>query len=179
MKKLFALLLLTAAGCSTLMTNPLSGWRSVGDADWASNEGTIIATGGDGYIVMDVEHTSYDFIVEFDVDESINSGLFVHCQDEADISPVTCYEINIWDNHPNQNYRTGAIVTHVRPFTRIDTLGQWNRYRISVRPDRIDAYLNDFLVSSLEQPALAGGFIAIQRFLEGEARFRNIAVIPM
>ena len=129
---------------------------------------------GDGFLVSRNQYQGYLLAIEFRVDEATNSGVFVNCSDPAEISPVTCHEINIWDNHPRQEYRTGAIVTKVEPFKKLNTLGRWNTYEIRVSPDELEVVLNGTLISRLAQPEKNGGHIALQRAVDGEVRFRNI-----
>ena len=48
--------------------------------------------------------------VEFWTDEPANSGVFVRCDGADDASAATCYEVNVYDQRPDPEYRTGAIV---------------------------------------------------------------------
>lgn len=157
----------------------LNGWRSNGDVKWSVKDGVIVGTDGDGYLVSNQLFKSYRLKVEFNVDANTNSGVFVQCQDSKEISPVTCYEINIWDEHPRQEYRTGAIVTLKSPIEKIDTLGDWNYYDIEVTEKIINVTLNGTRVSWLELPDKSSGFIALQKEKGGRARFRNITLEPI
>ena len=89
----------------------VNGWNSIGQAKWFAVDETLVGGGGDGYLVSDESYREFRLTLEFNVDAGTNSGIFVHCQDPFEITPLTCYEINIWDNHPRQEFRTGAIVT--------------------------------------------------------------------
>jgi hypothetical protein len=163
---LLSLVLTMIVGCTTLPQREISlfdgesltGWRSLDDAKWWVADGSILLQSGeDGYLVSDAVFDQYRLSVEFWVDRQVNSGVFVHCSNPADISPLTCYEINIWDDHPRQEYRTGAIVTQVRP----------------------KAVLDDVEVSRLERPEKQAGHIALQRANGGEVRFRHISLQPI
>jgi len=182
------ILLITLVGCavspqteiSLFDGQSLSGWRSLDNAKWWVADGSIVLQSGeDGYLVSDAAFEQYRLNVEFWVDRQVNSGIFVHCADPADINPVTCYEINIWDDHPRQEYRTGAIVTQVRPKVLLDTIGQWNRYEILVTGKAIVITLNDVEVSRLEPPEKQHGYLALQRANGGEVRFRHISLQPL
>lgn len=185
---LLGLWLLLNAGCTSPQQAELSlfdgqtlkGWRSFDASKWWVSDGAILLQSGeDGYLVSQSSYGSYDLSIEFWADRQVNSGVFVHCGNPQDISPVSCYEINIWDEHPRQEYRTGAIVTHVRPRVRLDTVGQWNRYDISVGQDAIVVLLNGVEVSRLEKPEKSQGYLAFQRQNGGEVRFRNITLKPL
>jgi len=185
---LLSLVLTMIVGCTTLPQREISlfdgesltGWRSLDDAKWWVADGSILLQSGeDGYLVSDAVFDQYRLSVEFWVDRQVNSGVFVHCSNPADISPLTCYEINIWDDHPRQEYRTGAIVTQVRPKAVLDTAGQWNRYDILVSRKAIVVTLNDVEVSRLERPEKQAGHIALQRANGGEVRFRHISLQPI
>ena len=157
----------------------LSGWQFIGDAQWFVDNMSIVGTGGDGYLATETVYDSYRLKLEFRVDSKTNSGVFVQCQDRNDISPLTCFEINIWDEHPRQEYRTGAIVTLKSPEEIIDTLGRWNYYDILVTPQTLSVTLNGVMVSKLELPDKPSGFIALQRKMRGYARFRNLTLQPI
>ena len=152
----------------------LDGWQSIGGAEWFVDDGSIVGTGSNGYLATEAVYDNYRLKLEFSVDAATNSGVFVQCQDREDISPLTCYEINIWDEHPRQEYRTGAIVTLESPLAKIDTLGRWNHYDIVVSDLKINVMLNGVLVSQLESPDKSSGFIALQRNTRGQARFRHL-----
>ena len=65
------------------------------------------------------------------------------------------------------------------PLHKIDTLGGWNRYDILVTSEIIKVVLNDVLVSSLDAPDKASGFIALQRRGQGKVSFREISLVPL
>ena len=157
----------------------LKGWQSIGNAEWFVDDESIVGAGGDGYLATEEVFHSYRLKLEFNVDAATNSGVFLQCQDRYDISPLTCFEINIWDDHPRQEYRTGAIVTLRSPLEKIDTLDRWNQYDIVVTNQTIYVMLNSVLVSQLESPDKSSGFIALQRNMMGEARFRRLRLEPL
>lgn len=171
--------------CTAFKNEPLTlrseaGWGEVGQARWNwSTSGEVIADAGDGFLVSKKQYSDYEMSFEFSVDASTNSGVLIHCRNPEEITPLTCYEINIWDKHPQQENRTGAIVTRVPPFMKIDTLGRWNDYRIQVSHTAVVVYLNGVLVSSLSNPELTSGHIALQRAAGGTARFKNFMVSPL
>ena len=174
--------LLVLVGCASttpVREIPVSTWQEVGDATWAVEQGVVTGSGGDGYLISPGDYRAYVLKLEFWADAKTNSGVFIHCTDASNLSPITCYEINIWDNHPNQAFRTGAIVTRVEPYHILNTLGRWNSYEIHVAQASIEVYLNGTLVSSLDQPEKQAGFIGLQHMLSGVVRFRNLTIQPL
>ena len=173
------------AACTSRAQSPLfdgvslDGWQSIGGAEWFVDDGSIVGTGGNGYLATEAVYDNYRLKLDFSVDAATNSGVFLQCQDREDISPLTCYEINIWDEHPRQEYRTGAIVTLEPPLEKIDTVGRWNHYDILVTDVKISVMLNGVLVSKLESPEKSSGFIALQRNTRGQARFRSLRLQPL
>jgi len=159
----------------------LSGWQSLGEANWFVSDGALIAVGaGDGFLVSDVRYANYRLDLEFWIDETSNSGVFVVCADSKTINPDTCFEANIWDNHPNQQARTGAIVRRVMPpLAEVFTIGKWNSYQIIVSQNSVSCHVNGVLTAQLKQIDNAGGYIALQHFNVGEVRFRNIRLSPL
>ena len=154
-------------------------WNQVGEAQWNWNgsEVTVSPGGPDGMLITTQHFRDFRLRVEFKPDAQVNSGVFIRCQNPNEITPFTCYEINIWDRHPNQDFRTGAIVARAfPPLAHLDTIGKWNVYEISARGDTITVHLNGTKAAELKDPTHKTGFIALQREEAGEISFRNIAI---
>ena len=173
MRALIILSLLILAGCAIQTPD----WTASGSADWQIGE--TLTSGnpeGDGYLLSDAIYADFELTIEFKPDASVNSGILIRCQDRDDITPLTCLEINIWDNHPNQDFRTGAIVIHAAPpLVQMDSVGRWNTYRIVARGPVVEAWLNGVLTARLDDAALTEGFIALQS-QNGEVSFRNAKI---
>ena len=169
------LILASLFGCATADSG-LDSWQSVGDAQWQVREGTIEATvrGSGGYLVSDEQFRNFKLAVEFWIEDQTNSGIFVRCQDPANINPDDCYEINIWDNHPRQEFRTGSIVKRQAPLEHVDTLGRWNPCLIDVRGNEITVRINGVVTARLEDDSLQQGYIALQYGGTGLVRFRHL-----
>ena len=154
-------------------------WTTVGEADWQFVDGEVRAVAGEsaGYLISQGQYANFRLIVEFLPDDTVNSGVFIHCQDSTEITPLNCYEINIWDRHPNRDFRTGAIVTRAfPPLAEVDTIGKWNRYEIEAVDGRINVHLNGVQTARLDEETLTDGFIALQCAAGGEVRFHNISI---
>ena len=192
----YALILIIAALCSGWVSlraeeaeqkgadNPAQNaweWTPIGEATWrwSGNEVAAIAGGAGGMLATSASFADIRLLIEFNPDGDVNSGVFIRCQDRQDISPFTCYEINIWDHHPNQSFRTGSIVMRsFPPLARLDTIGKWNRLEITARGEHISVRVNDVLTAKLKDSTHASGFIALQREEGGAIRFRNISIEP-
>lgn len=156
-------------------------WNQVGEAQWhwTGGEVSVMPGGPDGMLITSQRFQDFRLRIEFKPDAKVNSGVFIRCQDVDDITPFTCYEINIWDNHPNQDFRTGAIVARAfPPLAHLDSASEWNVYEITAQGDTITVLLNGVKTSELKDATHASGFIALQRAQGGEIRFRNISIEP-
>lgn len=168
------------SGCSSYRTVQLHSsdvWHQTGEAIWTfrNDEWTGVVTEGAGFLTSRQTWTDFTLELEFYPDSTINSGVFIRCRNEQ-INPVNCYEVNIWDLHPVQNYRTGAIVNRALPRRHLDTINRWNRYKITLEGNRIRVWLNGRLTADLEDTDLSGGTIALQAMGTGTIRFRNIRI---
>jgi hypothetical protein len=183
------LLTLFLAGATTACAGPVSlfngstldGWQTGGDADWSVQSREIVATGsGQGFLMTDAHYGDFHLRVEFWVESTVNSGVFIRCQDRDLIDPDTCYEFNIWDQHPKQEARTGSIVYRLMPpLAHVDTLGHWNTYEITARGSFLEARVNGEVTARLEDADGTAGFIALQHWQNGTLRFRNIELKPL
>ena len=159
----------------------LTGWQAVGAAIWRVEDDMIVGGGpdqeGDGFLLHPGVVTDFELSVQFSIDSQTNSGVFIRCQDMQRIHPETCFELNIWDEHPNQAARTGAIVFRAMPpLATVHTLDGWNTLRVIARGDQIRVYVNGERTAELTDASLPAGFIALQRWGGGEVRFRSIGI---
>ena len=179
---LFYLLSLTAcAGPQHLFNGMnLEGWKSEGDIEWRVEDNAIIASGsGDGFLYTRAEFGDFYLRVEFWVDATTNSGIFIRCRDRSRIYPDTCYELNIYDEHPKQEARTGSIVfVHMPPLARVETVGRWNVCEVTARGSFVEVKVNGTVTALLEDANPTPGFIALQHWEEGTVKFRSIELSP-
>ena len=177
MRVLTLISILVLAGCVASAPN-LDSWSQTGDANWISTAGITKSTNqsGTGFLVSTEQYDDFELTVEFKPDATVNSGVFVRCQDPEDIALSNCYEINIWDLHPNQDYRTGAIVIHsIPPFVHLNSVGKWNQYRIIARGDKLSVWLNEELTAGMTTAEFSSGHIALQS-ANGKVQFRNLSI---
>ncbi len=163
-----------------LFGNGGQDWLSSGDSEWKFHDGELVgfASNSDGFVMT--EDVFGDFIVELEFfpDETVNSGVFTRCTDIA-LSASECYEFNIWDDHPNQESRTGAIVSRTAALSKVNTIDQWNTYKISCKKGKIKAWINGTLVADLENDDLTSGHIGLQAAGTGTIRFRNVRILEL
>lgn len=161
------------------LSNSLSAWRQTIDKSWVVNNGEIQAIdgAGDTMLATIAEYDDFKMSVEFWIDQATNSGIFIRCSDAQKISPYTCYEVNIWDDHPKKEYRTGSIVFYQSPpLIEVQSVNQWNRMSIIAKGESIDVIINGYLTASIKHDAHKAGFIALQRFNNGLIKFRDIKI---
>lgn len=169
----------TVTGCLDSGRDDLSSWRQVGAPVWRFVDGGVAAGPGEqtGFLVSQTAYGNFRLSIEFWIEDDTNSGIFIRCGEPvelADLNPDNCYEVNIWDNHPNQDFRTGSIVKLAPPDARVDTLDQWNRLEIAASGDLIEVTLNDVKLVSLVNDRSASGYLALQYAGKAGLQFRNV-----
>jgi hypothetical protein len=125
------------------------------------------------------DYGDFTLSVEYWVEDATNSGVFVRCAGIDvidDINPTDCYEVNIFDSHPDQRWRTGAIVTRVAPLAHVDTLARWTRLEISARGRRLEVRVDGTLTAVLDDAVERAGPVALQYAGQGLLRFRRLAI---
>ena len=172
---------LVFAGVALFYGGGLQWWAADGEAAWQLSGGVLEATGaGQGFLVSDAEYADFHLQLEFWVDATTNSGVFIRCRDRNRIHPDSCLELNIWDEHPRQEARTGAIVFRAMPpLAHVETVGRWNTLQVVARGTRIEVRINGSLTAQLEDAETTGGFIALQHWETGVVKFRNLVLTSL
>lgn len=154
----------------------LDGWRVEGAGQWSVIDGVIVAAGSDdGFLVSEREFGDFHLLAEFWVDATTNSGIFIRCKDRSRIHPETCYELNIYDEHPQQEARTGSIVMHAMPpMARVHTVGQWNTLEAMAKGAVIEVKINGITTAVLESADSTSGFVALQHWADGTVKYRKL-----
>lgn len=163
-----------------LFENNAEDWFLGGDAVWDFKGVELrgMADGGAGFIMTRDVYTDFELLLDFFPDSTINSGVFIRCKDK-EVSNTACYEINIWDLHPDQDSRTGSIVTRTTPLVYVETLNKWNHYRIRCVDNRIQVWVNGTLIADLRDSGLKAGYVALQAAEKGRIRFKNVQLLPL
>jgi hypothetical protein len=159
----------------------LDNWDPVGDANWTIADGAVQATEGKGgHLVSKEQFGDFELTAEFWVEsEKTNSGIFIRCQDPKSIGTKTCYEVNIWDGRPEQDYATGGIVNVARVITPTKAAGQWGTMMITARGPKMTISVNGTKTAEVEHPQFARGHITLQYGGPGIVRFRNVQIRPL
>ena len=174
-----ALLILIIA-CTTktsLFQKHTDDWETFGDAEWQFSKATLIGVvqEGAGFVMTKEAYTNFTLELEFKPDSTINSGVFIRCHNK-ELSATDCHELNIWDLHPNQDFRTGAIVTKAVPMNYVETLNKWNTYKVEANENRIQVWVNNTLTADSNYDYPTTGFIGLQAMGSGKIEFRNIKI---
>lgn len=158
-----------------LFTDENDHWIKMGEATWSFDQEKLIGTanGSTGFVMTRDRFADFILELEFYPDNTVNSGVFIRCEEKV-LSAVECYELNIWDQHPDQTARTGAVVQRSPPLNLVHTINRWNRYRIVCKENNISAWINDQQVVDLTDNSLSNGYIGLQVAESGSIRFRNI-----
>lgn len=182
-----AIIVLVIISCSEKVTTgevlfqeTATDWDTNGDAEWKFVNGELIGSidSGGGFVMTKKPYSNFTLELEFKPDSTINSGVFIRCKNR-EVSFEDCYEANIWDLHPKQEYRTGAIVSRASPFEKVETLNKWNTYKIKNNEDHLQVWINGVLLADLKNTELKEGPIALQAGGKGEVRFRNVRLSPL
>jgi hypothetical protein len=168
-------------------------FNKVGDANWRIEDGAVVADKGNGFLVTKEKYGDFQLRAEFWVGPDANSGIFIRATDPEKITATNAYEVNIWDDRPEKDYATGAIVgvAKVDPMPR--ATGQWNTYEITAKGTTFTVVLNGKkTVDNVEDKKLnlANGLIALQHGLgnkdangvvndKGVVKFRKVEIKKM
>ena len=163
-----------------LFLNSFQEWFEDGNAQWELDQGVLIGSldSGSGFVMTKDVHSNFEMTLEFFPDSTINSGVYLRCRDKV-ISATDCYEINIWDLHPNQENRTGAVVGRALPLQNVETTNKWNTYRIRIQKEHIEAWINGIQTVNYYNHDLVEGYIPLQAAVKGEIRFRNVQITDL
>jgi hypothetical protein len=153
----------------------LDGWTRVGDANWQLGDGVVQADMGTGFLLTAASYADFDLTAEFWVTPDANSGVFLRCANPTQVGAATCYEVNIFDQRPDQAYRTGGIVNVAKPSVMIDTGDRWNTYEISARGDHLVVKLNGQTTVDTHDDKFVAGPIALQ-YAAGRVMFRGVRI---
>jgi hypothetical protein len=165
------------AGYTTLFDGShLNQWKPVGNANWRLQENLVQAELGSGFLVSRQNYKDFQLKLDFWVDASANSGIYMRLTDLQNITATNAYEVNIYDQRPEPSYGTGAIVDVAKVSPMPKAGGQWNSYDITFKGDRMVVYLNgEKTVETRDSRLSAAGPIALQ-YEKGVVRFRNVRI---
>jgi hypothetical protein len=157
------------------LSGSFAAWRILGDPNWRVEEGAFVADAGNGQLVTADSFEDLHISLEFWVDESANSGVFLRAADPMSITDTSAYEVNIFDTRPDQTYRTGGVVHFAAPQVKIDTSNKWNTYDITMQGDHLTIILNGEITVDMHDSTYSEGPFSLQ-YGAGVVKFRNVKV---
>lgn len=168
------------AGWITLFDgNNLDHWTMLGNANWRLADGAVQADRGNGHLVSKQSYGDFQIRAEFWVDTPANSGIFIRCADRRKIGTATCYEININDDRPEQDFSTGAIVNVAKVSPPIPKAGgRWNLMEITAKGPQMSVILNGVRTAEGRDSKFSSGPITIQ-YTRGVVKFRKLQIKPL
>ena len=177
------------AGWVTLFDGKkLDNFEQIGDANWRIEDGAAVADKGNGFLVTKQSFTDFELRAEFWVGDDANSGVFIRCTDPKEVTGKNAYEVNIWDQRPEKDYATGAIVGVAKVDPMPLTVGKWSTYEITAKGDTFTVVLNgQKTVNGAKDGKFKTGRIALQHGLgnknaagvandKGVVKFRKVEI---
>jgi len=143
----------------------LENWNQIGDANWRTEGGAIVADRGKGgFLVSKNSYKDFEIYAEFWAEADTNSGIFLRAGDPNKIGADTSYEVNIWDIRPDPIYATGAIVNFARVPVPIvyKAGGKWNTFEIYANGSQVTVKFNGVVTVSMQDSKFSSGPVALQ-----------------
>ncbi len=143
----------------------LDNWTAVGDANWRTEAGLIVADKGKGgFLVSKQSYKDFILRAEFWAATDTNSGIFLRLSDSKTITADNSYEVNIWDIRPDPKYGTAGIVNFAAvPVPPVFLAGgRWNTFEIEARGPQIKVMFNGVVSVTLNNGKFAAGPVALQ-----------------
>ncbi len=137
-----------------------SGWRDLIASDlsnctlkpgsWVWENGVLAWKGG-GYIFTKEQYGDFILDLEFKVDKGANSGVFIRTADLKDIVQSSI-EIQVHDTTDGGLHgQCGAVYDCLSPrVTATKPAGEWNRYTITCKANRIYVVLNGVQIIDMD-----------------------------
>jgi hypothetical protein len=164
----------------------LSNFHPIGEANWRSEQGAIVADrGAGGFLVSNKPYRDFHLRAEFWAEPTTNSGIFLRATNPAKIEAVSSYEVNIFDQRPDPIYGTGAIVNVAKVAPMPKAGGQWNVYEITAKGSHLTVMLNGVKTADVEDAKFPEGPVALQYALGannipgGAIKFRKVQIRPL
>jgi hypothetical protein len=156
----------------------MDNFDKAGDANWRIAERAIVAEKGNGFLVTKQPYDNFRLRAEFYNDEDTNSGVFIRCEDPKKPSAMTCYEVNIFDNNPNRDNATGAVVNVGKLEKVPQTELKWNVIEIEAKGPQINVSINGERTASVRDTKHARGAIGLQ-YAAGVIYWRKVEIQPL
>ncbi|MCG3128683.1 MAG: hypothetical protein CHACPFDD_03573 [Phycisphaerae bacterium] len=177
----------TAGWISLFDGKSLDGWKSVGPAKWEVRDGSLVTSGGRGYLHTTGTYRDVEFRAKVRVSKGGNSGVFIRARhpDPNKPDPNRAFP---WPVGPeaqiNNNDRenpTGSIYNKHRAAEIISSDGQWFDFYVLARDDWWQVRVNGRAILDVrDSSAMDPGFIALQAHdADSVIEFRDIQIRPL
>jgi hypothetical protein len=146
-------------------SNPktLDNWNRIGDANWRVEDGAIVADKGKGgHLLSKNSYKDFQIRAEFWADHTTNSGIFIRISDPKNVGAKSAYEVNIYDQRPEPDYGTGAIVNFAKVSPMPKAGGKWNTYEITAKGSQLTVVLNGVKTVDIQHGQFPEGPISLQ-----------------
>jgi Domain of Unknown Function (DUF1080) len=161
-------------------TKGLENFEQSGNANWRPMEDGLGATAGNGHLVTKESYKDFRIVAEVWVDAGqTNSGIFIRCQDPEEPGADSCYEVNVFDNRPGQEYATGGIVNTARVIGGPHrAAGKWNTLEITARGPQLTVMFNGMKTSEATDMRYGQGRVTLQYGGGGTVKYRKFEIQP-
>jgi hypothetical protein len=177
------------SGWTTLIDGDkgMDNFQRVGDANWRTEDGAIVADKGKGGFLMSKEsYGDFQLRIEFWAAHNANSGIYLRCSEPKNLTDKTCYEANIFDERPDQTYATGGIVHRGKVLQAVKAGERWNVFEITAKGSTLTVVLNGTKTAAIDNVEFPRGPIALQYGTlppKGEPggiiKFRKVQIRPL
>lgn len=154
------------SGWTTLVdgASGLENFDRLGDANWRAEDGAIVADKASvaSYLISKNSYKDFQVKAEFWADHTTNSGVFLRLSNTKEVTAANSYEVNIYDQRPDPNYGTGAIVDVAKVVPMPKAGGKWNTFVITAKGNRLIVELNGIQTVDVQDSKFASGPIALQ-----------------
>jgi hypothetical protein len=160
----------------------MQNWTAIGSANWHASGEAIqadaMSTPAGGYLVSKNTYANFKLHTEFWVSDDAKTGVFLRCGDVKKITSNTCYEIQVYDQRPDQTFGTGSMVNVASAASPQSTGGKWNSFDITAEGSHLIVVLNGVRTVDVNNSHLANGQLILQ-YRGGIVKFRQFQITPL
>jgi len=159
----------------------LKGWTAVHGGKYSVEYENLVIDGGNGWLRSDKQYGDFDLTVEWMADkkyklggEQYDSGLFFRTTGDEKPWPKNKYQMNM-------KQTTGGELSGINKDGGLEHLlppGTWNKYRLRVKGNTAEAWINGHQVWKTDRIKTPKGYIGLQA--EGyRIEVRKIELTPL
>ncbi len=153
----------------------LAGWtQKNGTATYRVEDGVIVGKTAEGspnsFLCTDSDYADFELTFEVNVDEGLNSGVQIRSLSKADFKNGRVHgpqvEIESAPGESGYIYSEGTSrdwITKEQPIKDAYSNGQWNRYVVRAKGNRIQTWVNGQAIADIRDPdSSQKGFVGLQ-----------------